>query len=208
MNSENKNSKATDPQEEGEESRLNQENTHDDYADSYDDTEDRIAELESEIAQFKDQLLRAKAETENVRRRLEQQAEDRGKYAINKFAEDVLPVADNLRRALENIPAEALAADNFSKKLVEGVEMTERALLTMLERYGIKKIETIGHKFDANFHQAMMEIEDSTKPVGTVIYEMQSGYMIHGRLLRAAMVGVSKASTQSPEGHEPIDTQA
>ena len=158
------------------------------------------------MVKLKDQLLRAIAETENVRRRLEQQAEDRGKYAVASFAKDVLPVADNLRRALESIPAEARQDDPMAHKLAEGVELTERSLLATLERYAIKRIESLGQRFDPHLHQAMMEIEDPGQPAGTVVLEMQPGYTIHNRLLREAMVGVSKGGPKTQPGDAGIDT--
>lgn len=166
----------------------------------------REVELEAEVVKLKDQLLRAVAETENVRRRLEQQAEDRGKYAVGNFAKDVLQVADNLRRALDSIPAEAREGDPMAHKLTEGVELTERTFLSTLERYGIKKIESLGQRFDPHLHQAMMEIEDASKPAGTVVLEMQAGYIIHDRLLREAMVGVSKGGPKPQPGDAGVDT--
>jgi molecular chaperone GrpE len=168
----------------------------------------REAELEAEAAKLKDQLLRAVAETENVRRRLEQQAEDRAKYAVSSFAKDVLPVADNLRRALDSLPAEARESDPIAQKLVEGIELTERGLVAVFERFGIKRIESVGQRFDPNFHQAMMEVDDASKTAGTVVLEMQTGYTIHGRLLREAMVGVSKGGPKPQPGDAGIDTQA
>jgi molecular chaperone GrpE len=166
----------------------------------------REVELEAEVVKLKDQLLRAVAETENVRRRLEQQAEDRGKYAVGNFAKDILQVADNLHRALESIPAEARADDPIARKLVEGVELTQRSFVSALERYGIKKIESLGQRFDPHLHQAVMEVEDATKPAGTVVLEMQSGYLIHDRLLREAMVGVSKGGPKPQPGDAGVDT--
>ena len=168
----------------------------------------REVELEAEVLKLKDQLLRAVAETENVRRRLEQQAEDRGKYAVGNFAKDILQVADNLRRALESIPAEARASDAMAHKLAEGVELTERTFLSTLERYGIKRIESLGQRFDPHQHQAMMEIEDPTKPAGTVVLEMQAGYTIHDRLLREATVGVSKGGPKPHPGDAGVDMSA
>lgn len=161
----------------------------------------REAELEAELATIKDQLLRAVAETENVRRRLEQQAEERGKYAVSSFAKDILQVADNLQRALDSIPESARQGD----KLAEGVELTQRGLTSTLERYGIKRIETKGQRFDPHLHQAMMEVEDPNQPSGTVVLEMQAGYTIADRLLRPAMVGVSKGG---PKPAPEVDTQA
>ena len=164
--------------------------------------------LQAEIAALKDQVLRTAAETENVRRRLTQQAEERGKYAVSSFAKDVLPIADNLRRALDSIPADARESDPTAQKLVEGVELTERVLLAALERHGIRKITAIGEKFDPHHHQAMMEVEDPSKPSGTVVFEMQAGYTLHGRLLREAMVGVSKGGPKAAPAPEGLDTTA
>jgi molecular chaperone GrpE len=166
------------------------------------EAEARVAQLESEVAQLKDQLLRAMAETENVRRRLEQQAEDRGKYAIGNFARDVLLVADNLRRALDSVPQSARQDNELVSSLTVGVEMTERELLTALERYGVKPVPALGARFDPNLHQAMMEVDDPSQPAGTVVMVMQSGYTIHDRLLRPAMVGVSKGGPKAPAGQE------
>lgn len=168
----------------------------------------REAELEAEVAKLKDQLLRAVAETENVRRRLEREAEDKARYAVSSFAKDVLQVADNLRRALESIPAEARQTDQMALKLTEGVELTERTFLATLERYGIKRIESLGNRFDPHLHQAMMEVEDLTRPSGTVVLEMQAGYTIHDRLLREAMVGVSKGGPKPQPGEGGVDTTA
>lgn len=167
----------------------------------------REAELEAQVTTLKDQLLRAMAETENTRRRLEQDAEGRSKYAVSSFAKEMLQVADNLRRAVEAIPANALKDDPLARSLAEGVELTERTLIAALERQGIKRVAAMGQRFDANLHQAMMEIPDSPEPAGTVVLEMQSGYTIHGRLLRPALVGVSKGNA-APRAETGIDTTA
>lgn len=168
----------------------------------------RVAVLEEESAKLKDQLLRALAETENVRRRLEQQAEERGRYAVSNFAKEMLGVADNLRRAIDNIPADKLAADELARKLSEGVELTERGLITALEKFGIKRIAAMGLKFDPHLHQAMMEVETDAAPPGTVVHEMQAGYTIHDRLLRPAFVGVAKSGTASIQpGNAGLDTK-
>ncbi len=168
---------------------------------------DRVAELEAEVAKLKNEVLYAKAETENVRRRLEQQAEDRGKYAVGAIAKDVLSVADNLRRALESVPPAAREGNDIANTLTVGVEMTERELLNTFERYGIRLIEAHGTRFDPNLHQAMMEVEDASQPEGTVVMVMQQGYQIHDRLLRPALVGVSKGGPKTPPG-EQVDTNA
>ncbi|MBX9635849.1 MAG: nucleotide exchange factor GrpE [Magnetospirillum sp.] len=166
---------------------------------------ERIAELEAEVAKLKNEVLYAKAETENVRRRLEQQAEDRGKYAVSNIAKDVLSVADNLRRALDSVPPAAREGNDIANTLTVGVELTERELLNTFERYGIRLIEAQGTRFDPNLHQAMLEMEDASQPEGTVVLVMQAGYQIHDRLLRPALVGVSKGGPKTPPG-EQIDT--
>ncbi len=169
----------------------------------------QIAVLQEEAARLKDQLLRALAETENVRRRLEQQAEERGRYAVSSFAKEMLTVADNLRRAIENIPADKLEADDLAKKLAEGVELTERGLISALDRFGIKRVAALGQKFDPHLHQAMMEVETDASPPGTVVHEMQAGYTIADRLLRPAMVGIAKSGTASIQpGDAGVDTKA
>lgn len=168
---------------------------------------ERVAELEAQLAEQKDQTLRALAETENVRRRLGQQADDRGKYAVANFAKDMLQVADNLRRALEAIP-ESAKEDGLVQSLTIGVEMTERELQTALERYGVKPVAGLGTRFDPNFHQAVMEVDDPSQPQGTVVMMMQTGYMIHERLLRPAMVGVSRGGPKAPPAGNEQSTEA
>ena len=167
---------------------------------------DRVAELEAEIAKLKNDVLYAKAETENTRRRLEQQAEDRGRYAVSNIAKDVLTVADNLRRALDSVPATAREGNESLTALTTGVEMTERELLATFERYGIKLVAAQGERFDPNLHQAMMEMEDTSQIEGTVVLVMQAGYTLHDRLLRPALVGVAKGGPKSGGGN--VDTSA
>ncbi len=168
----------------------------------------QVAALKEETGKLKDQLLRALAETENVRRRFEQQAEERGRYAVSNFAKEMLSVADNLRRAIDNIPADKLAADDLAKKLAEGVELTERGLIAALEKFQIKRVATVGQKFDPHLHQAMMEVETDQAPPGTVVHEMQAGYTIHDRLLRPALVSVAKSGTTSIQpGSAGLDTK-
>jgi molecular chaperone GrpE len=150
----------------------------------------------AELAETKDKLLRALAELENLRRRTERDIKDASSYAITKFANDVLAIADNLRRALEASPPE-IKTDKIAAPLLEGVEITERALLQTLERYGVKPIEAMGTKFDPHLHQAMFEIEKEGVEPGIVVQVMQPGYTIHDRTLRPAMVGVSKAKSTS-----------
>jgi molecular chaperone GrpE len=161
----------------------------------------------AEVADLKDQLLRALAEVENVRRRGQRERDDTSKYAIANFAREIVPVVDNLRRAIDAVPAQALESDENLKNLLTGVELTERALLAALERFGIKRIDPLGERFDHNFHQAMMQIEDPTKPSNTVVQVMQSGYVLHDRLLRPAMVAVSKGGP-TEAAPAPVDTSA
>jgi molecular chaperone GrpE len=154
---------------------------------------DPVALLEADKADLKDKLLRALAEMENLRRRVEKDLADARAYGVTRFARDMLDVADNLRRAVETFPAEQkAAADGALKSLIEGVELTERDLLKKMESHGVRKIAPEGQKFDPNLHQAMFEVPDETKPSGTVTTVVQSGYVIGERVLRPAMVGVSK----------------
>lgn len=152
----------------------------------------RVAQLEAEVASLKDQVLRALAETENVRRRAEREREDTAKYAVAKFAKDLLAVADNLRRAVEAVAPDVRESNQAVGNLLTGVEATERQLLAAFDRAGIAKVEALGAPADPNFHQIMMEIENTGKPAGTVVQVLQAGYTIHGRLLREAIVGVAK----------------
>jgi len=155
---------------------------------------DALAASQAEAAALKDQLLRALAETENVRRRAQRDREEAAKYAITGFARELVGVADNLRRAITAIPPEALANDEALKNLAAGVELTERQLLTAFERFQLRKIEPLGEKFDSNLHQAMFELPAQGQPTGTVLQVLQPGYVLHDRLIRPAMVAVAKAA--------------
>ncbi|MDR6292552.1 MULTISPECIES: nucleotide exchange factor GrpE [Inquilinus] len=156
------------------------------------EAQDRIAALEAETAKLKDQALRALAETENIRRRSEREREDTAKFAISSFAKSLLDAADNMRRAIDAVPAEAVEQDQALATLMDGVAATERQLLAAFERNGVTRIEPVGEVFDPNFHQAMFELPGSGKPAGTIIQVIQPGYVLQGRLLRPAMVGVAK----------------
>jgi molecular chaperone GrpE len=153
-----------------------------------------LARLEAENAQLKDQALRFAAEAENTRRRAEREMNDARAYAIQRFARDLLGVADNLSRALKAVPGEA--SDPVLKSLVQGLEMTERELLTAFERNGLKRVEPqAGDRFDPNLHQAMMEQPSSDVPPGSVLQSFQPGWELFGRIVRPAMVvTASKAS--------------
>jgi molecular chaperone GrpE len=155
---------------------------------------DAAAGLQAEIDDLRRQLLYAQAETQNVRRRMEKDAQDARAYAATGFARDILSVADNLARALSVIPP-AMREDDGTKALVTGIEMTAKELDNVFQRNGITKIESIGAKLDPNRHQAMVELPSDQEP-GTIVQEMQAGYMIKDRLLRPALVGVAKASEQ------------
>jgi molecular chaperone GrpE len=152
---------------------------------------EQLAAIEGELADTKDRLLRALAETENVRRRLQRERDDAQKYAVANFAKDLLSAVDNLRRALEAMP-ESEVADGKTRSLRDGVAATERELLGAFERHGLKRIDPRGERFDHNFHQAIFEAERSDVPAGTVVEVLQPGYVLHDRLLRPAMVGVAK----------------
>lgn len=159
-----------------------------------------VAQLQSEVAELKDRLVRSLAETENVRRRAEKDKADASAYGVTAFARDMLNVSDNLRRALDTAP-EDVAED--MKGFVEGVDMTERELLNILERHGIKKVEPeVGEKFDHKFHQAMFEVPTNDHTPGCVMQVVAAGYVIKDRLLRPAMVGVAKGEVQK------LDTEA
>ena len=154
--------------------------------------------LKADHADLKDKYLRLAAEMDNLRRRTEREIKDAKTYAAAAFARDMLSVSDNLRRALDAIPAEARAAGEAGlMALVEGVEMTERAMLGALERHGVKKLEPAGQRFDPHFHQAMFEVPNADIPNNTVIQVVQDGYVIGDRVLRPAMVGVSKGGPKT-----------
>src|SRR5262245_27263049 len=164
---------------------------------------------QQQAAEYKDQLLRTMAEAENSRRRMQRDRDEALKHAPAVIAKDILTVADNLRRAIERIPQEALAYDEALANLATGVEMTERLLLQAFEKHNIRQINPLGERFDSNFHQAMFEMPGTGQPAGTVVQVMEPGYLIHDRLLRPALVGVAKAdgpSAPAPMPSEPDDS--
>lgn len=171
-----------------------------------------LVRLLKENEELKDKALRVAAEMENLRRRTARDVQDARTYAIANFARDMLSVSDNLARTLEAIPAEAkAAADAGLKALIEGVDITERAMLSALERHGVKKLEPQGEKFDPNFHQAMFEVPNPDVPANTVVQVVQPGYSIGERVLRPAMVGVSKGGPKAaaePTEPGPVNEQA
>ena len=156
-----------------------------------DGANDELAQLAEQVAALQQDLLYARAETQNVTRRKDQEIADAHAYAATKFARDILSVADNLGRALAAL-SEEQRADEAIKPLITGLEATERELLSVFERNGITRIAAIGLPLDPNQHQAMLEIPSDKTP-GTIVQEMQAGYMLKDRLLRPAMVGVAKA---------------
>ncbi len=147
---------------------------------------------EAQIADLNDKLLRALAEAENVRRRAQRDKEDASKYAIANFAREMLSVSDSLKRAMDSVDAETRKNDPAVEQIMVGLEMAEREIHNIFERFGIKTIEALGQKFDHNQHEAMFEVDDKSKPAGTVVQEVETGFMLHDRLLRPAKVGVSK----------------
>lgn len=166
--------------------------------------------LIKEVAELKDRLLRTLAEMENLRRRTEREVADSRAYGIASFARDLLGVADNLRRALEAIGPEAREAlTPPAAAFFDGVELTERELLKVLEKHGVRRFDPLGEKFDPNVHQAMFEVPDPTKPAGTVVQVVQAGFMIGDRVLRPALVGVAKGGPKSAssEGPAPMSEQ-
>jgi molecular chaperone GrpE len=173
---------------------------------------DPIAVLEAEKADLKDKMLRLMADMENLRRRTEREIADARTYAVANFARDMLNVADNVRRAIESVPEEARStAEGAFKALIEGIDLTERDLLKNLERHGVKKLDPQGQKFDPNVHQAMFEIPNADVPNGTVLQVVQSGYVIGERVLRPALVGVSKGGPKAAtngNGAEPADNSS
>ncbi len=153
-----------------------------------------IAALQDEVAGARDRMLRLAAEMDNLRKRTEREKAEATLYAASNFARDLLGVADSLSRALAAIPAgEREVIDDVMKKFLDGMEITERELLSVFQRHNIRKLETVGQKFDPNLHQAMFEVPTAEQPPGTVIQEIQSGYAVGERCLRPALVGVAKA---------------
>jgi molecular chaperone GrpE len=178
---------------------------------------DATAALAKEAAEFKDRLLRTLAEMENLRRRTDREIADTRQYAVSNLARDLVGVADNMQRALGTLTADVrAAADPAIKSYIEGVELTERELIKVMEKHGIRKFDPQGQKFDPNLHQAMFEVPDPSVPTGTVVQVMQPGYMIAERVLRPALVGVAKGGPKAaPSANEnaagqqdSVDTQA
>jgi molecular chaperone GrpE len=174
------------------------------FAESQPAEPDPIEVLKTENLELRDRFLRLAAEMDNLRRRTEREIKDAKSYSMAGFARDMLAVSDNLRRALDAVPTEMRAeADAGLTTLLEGVEMTERSMLSALERHGVKKIDAEGEKFDPNFHQAMFEIPNTAVPNNTVVQVVQAGFTIGERVLRPAMVGVAKGGPKDVPASEP-----
>lgn len=154
----------------------------------------RIVELEGEVSQLRDQLLRAMAETENIRKRAERQVEDAHRYAVTGFARDILSIGDNLERALFAVPEERRGEHELLQTLIEGMIAVQNDFLSALATHKIERLDPTGEPFDPNLHEAMYEVPDSDLPNGSVAQVMQAGYRLHDRLLRPARVGVAKSA--------------
>lgn len=150
-----------------------------------------LDKLLAENQNLKDDYLRAVAEVENTKKRCQQEIEKNNKYAISGFAKSLLSVADNLQRAIDAVDKDH--ADEVCESLLKGIELTQNELTKVFAKFDIKKMDIMGTVFDPNFHQVIQEVEDKTKPAGTIIAEVQTGYMIHDRILREAMVVVTKS---------------
>ncbi len=165
---------------------------------------DRIAELEAQIVTLKDQWVRAVAETDNLRKRAERDQQETAKYAASGFARDMVNVMENVKRAAETITAEKREANELLKTIGEGLDMSVQELNGIFERHGVKRIDPMGEKFDHNNHQAVVQVVHPGAEAGTVVQVVQSGYIMHDRLLRPAMVAVAKAD----DAAKKVDTSA
>ena len=165
----------------------------------------QLAGLKAENADLRDKLLRAIAEMENLRRRTEREKADIAKYAISEFARDAVSIGDNLRRAIEAVQKEPLAENSALKTLLEGVEVTERELIKVLERHGITRFDPLGQKFDPHVHEAMVKVDVPGAPADVIVQVLQAGYKIADRILRPASVIVAKGGTPArpPEPAQP-----
>lgn len=163
---------------------------------------EKVATLEGQIGDLTDRLLRAHAEMDNLRKRAAKDKEDTAKYAIQKFATDVVNVADNFERAISSVPPGAAAEDTAFKSLLDGVSLTEREFLNVLERHGVRRICPMGQIFNPHQHQAVMEAQDPSVAPGTIVQVYQNGYVIEDRVLRPAMVVVAKGGSKQTRATE------
>ncbi|RFB79488.1 nucleotide exchange factor GrpE [Methylovirgula sp. 4M-Z18] len=161
-----------------------------------------VEKLNQETTELKDKVLRTLAEMENLRRRTEREVSDARTYGVTKFARDMLEFADNIHRALANVPADARASEGPLKTLVDGIEVIERNFVTTLGRHGIKRLEPQGQKFDPNMHEALFEIPNPSVPSGTVAQVVEAGYAIGDRVLRPAKVGVARGGPKAAPAEE------
>ncbi len=167
--------------------------------------EELIEKLVEENTELKDRLMRALAETENIRRRSEKDRQDQAKFGVSPLAKELIPVADNLRRALAAQPIDAMENNDSVKNFVIGVEMTEKQLQAAFNKSKIECINPKGEKFSYKLHQAMSELENTGQPAGTIVEVIAAGYILNDRLLRPAMVIVAKGDTANPENNKPVD---
>lgn len=175
--------------------------------------EDPVVRLEGEVAVLKDQLLRALAETENIRRRSARERDDAVKFAAVPLIKDIIGVADNLRRALSSVPADAAGGNEAGgneqlKTLLDGVEMTEKDLQSVFARHGIERIDPMGERLDPHFHEALFEVPDASVPAGTVVQVLQAGYRLRERLIRPAQVGIAKGGPSATAANPDRADQA
>ena len=181
-----------------EENSNNQENVDNDETNDLNEDDDS---LEKEIEILKEEKIRLLAEMENLRKRFEREKVETIKFGSINLARDILSPGDNLERALDALPEDENHSESI-KNLIDGLKMVLKEYKSTLEKHGVKKIETLNKKFDHNYHQAMMEVENNDVEEGTVVQEVQSGYVMHDRLLRAAMVGVSKKSENNKKNNQ------
>ena len=185
---------------------ISTENDNDNDNENLNSEENIISKLNKEIADLKDQRLRAVAELENFRKRAEKEQSDALKYGFSNFAKEIINIKDNIERAQSSI-SDDVRANEAVKSVVEGLDLIEQSALSTFEKIGIKKIESIGQKFDHNLHQAMIEIEKDDIDPGTIVQELIAGYTLHDRLLRPAMVGVSKKSKENQDSSDEKDEE-
>tara|TARA_X000000950_G_C13818344_1_gene620793 strand:- start:367 stop:999 length:633 start_codon:yes stop_codon:yes gene_type:complete len=210
MSEENKKVDEHQKEESDDTEELKNENTNENPSESDTPTsdEDIILKLNEEISDLKDQRLRAIAELENFRKRAEKDQSDALKYGVTNFAKEIINIKDNIERAQSSISDE-VRTNEAVKSVVEGLDLIAQATVSTFEKIGIKKVESINQKFDHNLHQAMMEIEKDEIEPGTIVQEILPGYTLHDRLLRPAMVGVSKNTqeNQDNKGKENEETE-
>ena len=203
MNEDNIKEETILDEEKTDDAQLNEtnESADDSNENNSDSPENIIEKLNEEIQDLKDQRLRAAAELENFRKRAEKDQADALKYGVSNFAKEIINIKDNVERAQSSI-SEDVRSNDAVKSIVEGLDMIAQSAVATFEKIGIKKIESLNKKFDHNLHQAMMEIENDEVEPGTIVQELISGYTLHDRLLRPAMVGVSKKTQQNQQSDD------